>query len=138
MSAKIPDSHLKLLEKPVHAKVATVMPDGRPQVHPVWVDYDGTYVRINSAKGRQKDLNLREREYATILLIDEADDPYYWMEIRGHLAETIEGPEADEHIDALTYKYTGLDEYPDRTPGQVRVMYKIKPDRVLAAGNGND
>jgi PPOX class probable F420-dependent enzyme len=136
MTAKIPDSHVKLLDKPVHAKVATVMPDGRPQVHPVWCDYDGTYVRINSAKGRQKDLNLREREYATILLIDEKE-PYYWVEIRGHLAETVEGPEADQHIDSLAYKYTGQDKYPNRTPGEVRVMYKIEPDRVLASGSSN-
>lgn len=133
MGEKIPESHRHLLEDKVFAKLGTIMPDGRPQVHPVWCDYDGEYVRINSAKGRQKDENLRQRKYATVLLV-APDDPWFWMEIRGHLAELVEGEEADRHIDSLAHKYLGHETYQGRREGEVRVMYKIEPDRVLAFG----
>ena len=124
----IPDSHKRLLTEPVIAILSTIMPDGRPQVNPVWCDYDGTFVRVNSAAGRQKDKNLKERKYATLLLMDPEDD-YFWVEIRGRVVEaTTEG--ADEHIDSLAKKYTGKDKYPFRQEGQVRVTYKIEPERI--------
>ncbi|HSM54589.1 MAG TPA: PPOX class F420-dependent oxidoreductase [Candidatus Sulfomarinibacteraceae bacterium] len=135
MTVSIPESHRHLLEEPVYANLSTIMPDGRPQVHPVWCDFDGTYVRVNSAKGRQKDQNMRERDYATILLL-KPDDPYYWMEIRGHVAQMVEGDEADAHIDSLAKKYLGKERYPGHTPDETRVIYKIEPDRVLTVGNG--
>ncbi len=132
MPVSIPDSHQRLLKEPVIASLATVMPDGRPQVNPVWCDYDGTYVRINSAAGRQKDKNLRKRQYATILLVDPAD-PYFWLEIRGHVAEiTTEG--ADAHIDRLSKKYTDQEVYANHRADETRVTYKIEPDRVRAWG----
>ena len=125
---KIPESHLKLFEEPVIANLATVMPDGRPQVNPVWCDYDGTYVRINSSAGRQKDKNLKQRSYATLLLVDP-NDPFYWIEVRGRVAEiTTEG--ANAHIDSLAKKYLGKDRYPWYREGETRVTYKIEPDRV--------
>ena len=111
--------------------LATVMPDGRPQVNPVWCDYDGAYVCVNSAAGRQKDRNLKERKFATILLVDP-DNPYFWLEVRGQVAEiTTEG--ADEHIDRLAKKYLGQDTYPFRRAGEVRVTYKIEPQRVVTS-----
>lgn len=134
MSAQIPESHKHLLtNKEVYPKLATLLEDGRPQVHPVWGDYDGQYLRVNTAKGRQKDENLREREYATLLFV-APDDPYFWMEIRGHVAEVVEGGEAEDHIDSLAQKYIGEETYPFRQADEVRVMFKIKPDRVLAYG----
>jgi PPOX class probable F420-dependent enzyme len=124
----IPDSHKRLLEEPILAMLGTVMPDGRPQINPVWCDYDGTYVRINSAAGRQKDKNLKERKFATLLLIDP-EDPYFWMEIRGRAVDiTTDG--ADAHIDSLAKKYLGKDKYPFRRQGQIRVTYKIEPERI--------
>lgn len=130
MSSPIPDSHKDLFEKPVIASLATIMPDGQPQVNPVWCDYDGTYVRVNSAKGRMKDRNMRERPQVTLLLINP-ENVWHWVEVRGIVEEiTEEGAEA--HIDALAKKYLGVDEFPFRQPGQVRVMYKIKPTRVNA------
>ena len=138
MSNDIPESHKHLLNGDVHARLGTIMPDGRPQVHPVWCDYDGEYVRVNTLKGRQKDKNLKERRYATLLLVDP-DDPYFWMEIRGHVAKRIENGEADAqdadaHIDKLAQKYLGEETFPGREEGHVRVMYKIAPDRVVTAG----
>ena len=93
---EIPESHRRLLEDKVFAMLGTVMPDGQPQVHPVWVDYDGQYVRVNTARGRQKDENLQRHPQATVLLIDTRS-PYFWIEIRGRVVERIEGEEAEAH-----------------------------------------
>ena len=135
MSEKIPESHQKLLKSgDVFPKIGTIMPNGRPQVHQIWCDYDGEYVRVNTLKGRQKDRNLKERRLATLLLVDP-EDPYFWMEIRGHVAERIENGEAEAHIDKLAQKYLGEEEFPGRQEGHVRVMYKIEPDRVVTGGS---
>jgi PPOX class probable F420-dependent enzyme len=134
MSAEIPESHRHLLtDNEVYPKLATIMPNGRPQVHQVWSDYDGEYVRVNSAKGRQKDENLRERRYATLLYVDP-EDPYFWVEVRGQVVEVIEGPEAEAHIDSLAQKYMGRETYPGRTEGMIRVKYVIEPNRVVTYG----
>lgn len=134
MSERIPKSHMRLLEDTVYPTLATVMPDGRPQAHPVWCDFDGTYVRVNTAKGRQKDENLVRDPYATLLLLDP-EDPFFWMEIRGNVVERIEGGPAEKHIDSLANKYLGVESYPGRRDDEVRVMYKLEPERVLVSGN---
>lgn len=132
MAVSIPDSHKKFFEQPIVANLATLLPDGRPQVNPVWCDYDGTHVRVNTGQGRQKAKNLRARKFATLLLVDP-QNPFSWIEVRGRVAEvTTVG--ADEHIDRLAKKYLGLDKYPHRQPGEVRVMYKIEPERVMTSG----
>lgn len=130
--ALIPPSHRQLLDGNVLAMLGTIMADGQPQVHPVWADYDGGYVRINTARGRQKDSNLQQRPQATILLID-TNRPGFWMEIRGRVAGRSEGEEAEAHIDALAYKYTGRP-YQNRRPDMVRVLYNIEPTRVVTGG----
>lgn len=127
----IPSSHRHLLDGEVLAMLGTIMPDGQPQVHPVWADYDGQYVRVNTARGRQKDDNLRQRPQATVLLID-TNQPGVWMEIRGHIAERSEGEAAEAHIDTLAHKYTGRP-YTGRRPDMVRVLYKIEPTRVVTS-----
>lgn len=132
MSAAIPDTHKVLFEKPILASLATAMPDGKIQVNPVWCDFDGTYIRVNSAEGRQKDQNLKERGVATVLLVDPANG-FFWIEVRGRVEKaTTDG--ADAHIDALAKKYLGADSYPFRNEKEVRVMYKIKPERVMVLG----
>jgi PPOX class probable F420-dependent enzyme len=123
----IPDKVRDLFEKPIVCALATLMPDGQPQVTPVWCDTDGQYVRINTARGRQKDRNMTKRAKVTVLLIDPAN-PYHWVEVRGHIADITEDG-AEAHIDQLARKYTGHD-YANRQPGQVRVLYKIAPDKV--------
>jgi PPOX class probable F420-dependent enzyme len=126
----IPESHLELFERPVIGNLASLLPDGLIQVNPVWVDYDGTYVRFNSAQGRQKDKNLKKNAIATMLLVDP-ENPYFWVEIRGRVVEiTTEG--ADAQIDSLAKKYLGADSYPWRKPEEVRLTYKIQPERVNA------
>jgi PPOX class probable F420-dependent enzyme len=132
MSEILPEAYMDLFEKKAFAHLATVMPDGRPQVTPVWCDFDGTHVRVNSARGRQKDLNMR-REPRVALSMQDPDNPYRYLEVRGRVvAVTEEG--ADEHIDSLAKKYMGVDAYPFRTPEEVRVIYCIEPERTSSMG----
>jgi PPOX class probable F420-dependent enzyme len=128
----VPDSHLDLFKKKTFAHLATLMPDGKPQVTPVWVDHDGANVIINTAVGRQKDKNL-QRDGRVALSITDPDNPYRRLEVRGRVAErTLQG--ADQHIDAMAKKYLGQDKYPYRQPGEVRVIYKILPEHTTSIG----
>jgi len=132
MTAKIPESHLDLFQKRAFAHLGTLMPDGSPQVTPVWIDYDGTYLLVNSAKGRQKDRNMRRKAKVGLDIVDP-DNPYRYLGVRGTVVEiTEEG--ADAHIDRLARKYTGAERYGNRRPGEVRVIYKIRPERVWTMG----
>jgi PPOX class probable F420-dependent enzyme len=128
----IPDSFKDLLQKKAFANLATVSADGTPQVTPVWFDYDGTHVRFNTAKGRVKDKNLR-RNPAVALTIMDPDNPYRYVQVRGRVTEITEAG-ADAHIDSLAKKYTGQDRYGNRRTDEVRVTYKIMPDRVQTMG----
>src|SRR5262249_11557959 len=82
----LPDSHADLFKKKAFANLATLMPSGQPQVTPVWVDYDGQHVLINTAEGRQKDKNLT-RDGRVALSIMDPDNPYRYLEIRGRVTE---------------------------------------------------
>jgi PPOX class probable F420-dependent enzyme len=126
---QIPENVLDLFQRPIIAVLVTLMPDGQPQANPVWVDYDGQYVLVNTAKGRQKARNMERRSKVTVLLLDP-DDVYHWVEVRGHVEdETEEG--ANEHINQLSHKYENKD-FRALNPGEVRVIYRIAPDKVNA------
>ncbi len=128
----IPETHRELLKKKAFAHLATLMPNGQPQVTPVWVDYDGRHVLINTAEGRQKDKNL-QRDGRVALSILDPDNPYKYLEVRGHVAgRTRDG--AEQHIDAMAKKYLEKDKYPFRQPGEVRVVYRIEPEHVTSMG----
>ena len=127
-----PDSHKDLLQKKAFANLATVNPDGSPQVTPVWFDVDGEDIRINTARGRVKDRNLR-RNAAVALAVMDPDNPYRYVQVRGRVSEVTESG-ADAHIDSLANKYMGVDKYPYRRPGEVRVIFKIRPERVQTMG----
>ena len=125
MPATVPEKYQDLFSKQAFANLATLMPNGQPQVTPVWCDFDGTHVLVNSAKGRQKDRNMR-RDPRVSLAIQDPANPYRYLEIRGKVVEiTEEG--ADAHIDRMAKKYLDKDKYPNRQPGEVRVLYKIEP-----------
>ena len=108
------------------------MPDGRPQVTPVWVDFDGEHVIFNSAKGRQKDRNVRRDPRVSLALIDP-ENPYRYLEIRGRVVEITEDG-ASAHIDKMAKKYLGVDKYPYGQPGEVRVIYKVQPEHTTVMG----
>ena len=121
-----------IFDKKAFAHLATVGADGRPQVTPVWVDFDGAHVRFNTARGRVKERNLR-RDPRVALAAQDPDNPYRYVQIQGRVAEMTEDG-ADAHIDALARKYIGQERYPWRRPGEVRVLVKIRPERVQGMG----
>jgi PPOX class probable F420-dependent enzyme len=127
--ATIPASHADLLTtKPAFAHLATVNVDGSPQVTPVWIDYDGTNVIVNTARGRVKAKNVA-REPRVALSITDPENPYRYLGIRGRVVEITEN-DGDAHIDKMAKKYLGKDSYPFRTPGEVRLVVKIAADKV--------
>jgi PPOX class probable F420-dependent enzyme len=132
MADKIPEPFKDLFTKVAYANLATVMPDGSPQVTPVWFDYDGECLRINSAKGRVKDKNMR-RDKRVALSIQDPENAYRYLAVRGNV-EKITEEGADAHIDSLAKKYLGKDKYPFRGPAEVRVIYKIRPEKVSTMG----
>jgi PPOX class probable F420-dependent enzyme len=125
MAGSIPSQFLDLFKKKAIADLATVMPDGTPQVTPVWVDFDGEHVIVNSARGRRKDKNMKVGAPVAVSIMDP-DNPYRHLQIRGRVTEVTENG-ADAHIDRMAKKYLGQDKYPFRQPSEVRVIYKIAP-----------
>jgi len=124
----IPDKYRDLLDRPIVVSLATLMSDGSMQVQPVWCSFDGAHILINTEKGRQKYRNMSRRPAVTILAIDPEDNTR-WLEVRGTVAgETEEG--ANAHIDELARLYMGVDKYPLHNEGDVRVIFKITPQRV--------
>jgi len=133
MAVSIPEKFRDLLmTKKAFAHLATIMPNGAPQVTPVWLDFDGEHIRVNSAKGRRKDTNMRHNKHVA-LSIQDPDDPYRNIAIRGRVVEITEKG-AEAHIDMLAGKYLGVDKYPNRKPGEKRVIYKIEPQGVSTMG----
>lgn len=128
--APLPEGYLDLFEKRSFAYLSTLMPSGSPQVTPVWVDYDGTHVLVNSARGRQKDRNMRGRPQVALCIADP-DNPYRYLAVRGTVV-TVTEEGATEHIDRLAGRYTGRDRYVG--PPGTRVIYKIRPERVSTMG----
>jgi PPOX class probable F420-dependent enzyme len=108
----------------------TINPDGSPTTNPVWVDLDGQYVIVNTAVGRLKERNTRNEPRVALAVTDPAD-PYSWIEIRGVVAERIEGDEASESIDRLARKYLGVGRDEAGVPGTGRVLLKIEPLAVF-------
>ena len=132
MATAIPEKYRDLFTKQSFAHLGTLMADGSPQVTPVWVDYDGDHIRVNTAKGRVKDKNMRRNKKVALSIVDP-DNPYRHLSVRGQVEEITEQG-ADAHIDSLAKKYLGKDKYPFRQPGEVRVIYKIRPEKVAAMG----
>ena len=129
---QFPDSHKDLLQKKAFANIATVNADGSPQVTPVWFDAEGEQLRINTARGRVKDKNLRRNPVVALTVMDP-DNPYRYVQVKGRVTEVTEAG-ADAHIDGLAKKYMGVDKYPHRRAGEVRVIFKIMPERVQVMG----
>jgi len=130
---EIPKPYLDLFSKPAFAHLVTLMPDGSPQVTPVWVDLDGNTVIVNTAKGRLKDRNMK-RDPRVALAVSDPANPYRYVQVRGRVSEITENG-GDAHIDKMARKYLNQDSYPYRQPGEVRVVYRITPEHVQAYGS---
>ncbi len=129
----IPEEYLDLLQrKTAFANLATVMPNGTPQVTPVWFDYTDGKIRVNSVKGRVKTRNMQEGAPVALSILDP-DNPYRYIQIRGRVGHVTEEG-ASAHIDSLAKKYLGKDKYPWAQPGQIRVTFEIEPTAVQAMG----
>lgn len=132
MAQAIPEKYMDLFKKKAFGNLGTLMPDGSPQVTPVWIDYDGKHVIFNSALGRVKDKNIRRDPRVSISVVDP-DNPYRHLDIRGKVVEITQNG-ADDSINKLSQKYLGNPVYPYRQPGEVRVLYKVQPEKVGVMG----
>jgi PPOX class probable F420-dependent enzyme len=130
--AELTDAARQLLEEPNLAHVVTLMRDGSPQVTVVWVDCDGENVLINTAEGRQKPRNLRRDARVAVSVVDR-NDPYRTLQVRGRVVAMEKGEAAWAHIDKLSKKYTGREDYP-RREGEERIIVKIAPEHVTVRG----
>lgn len=132
ITMQIPDNLADLLswEKKAFAHLALALPDGTPHVTPVWFDYDGTYITINSARGRVKDKSMR-RDPHVALAVSDPEDPYRYLQIRGRVVEISEEG-ARDMIDHLSQKYRGKP-YP-WDGGETRVTYKVLPEHTSQMG----
>lgn len=133
MPTTIPEPYADLMrrDKKAFAFLATARKDGRPQVTPVWFDWDGTHFLINTARGRIKDRIMRENPQVALTIPDPAN-PYRYIQIQGRVVDnTEEGARA--HIDDLAEKYLGQRSYP-YYQGETRVIYMIQPERVQTQG----
>jgi PPOX class probable F420-dependent enzyme len=134
MAGQISEGVRKLFEEANFGHLATLMPDGSPQVTAVWVDFDGTHILVNTAEGRQKPRNVRRDPRVAIDVVRQGSE-YAFAQVRGRVVEiTSEG--AEEHIDRLAKKYLGRDKYPWRQPGERRIILKIAPEHVSSMGVG--
>lgn len=130
----VPENFQDLFKDDTRAFVylSTIMPDGSPQVTPVWFNTDGEFILINSAEGRVKDRNMRTRPDVALAISDPMND-YRYIQIRGRVVEiTKDG--ARQHIDLLAKKYTGRDVYSTDRMNEQRVIYKIRPEKVNTMG----
>jgi PPOX class probable F420-dependent enzyme len=118
----------ELIARPVLASLTTLNPDGSPQITPLWIDLDGDNILFNTAKGRKKARNMERDKRVAVSVIDP-NDPYNVVALRGTVTDiTTEG--ADAHIDALAKKYLGVDTYPMRREGEVRLRITVQPDHI--------
>jgi len=120
----------RIIDKKNFAHVATIMPDGSPQVSPVWVYRDGDHVMISTGVKRQKTYNLK-RDARIALSIADIDSPFPPVQIRGRVIELITGEPAVQGFVDVTKKYTG-NEPAQRPPAAERIVYRIEPDSVVA------
>ncbi|MCX3061575.1 PPOX class F420-dependent oxidoreductase [Streptomyces beihaiensis] len=133
MSAQLSDELKALLDSKVFIAVATIQPDGSPQVSPVWVTRDGEDVLFSTTVGRRKEQNLRRDPRVTVL-VQPADNPYSYAEIRGTAEITTEG--GPELIDELSLKYTGKKyaEFNARAAEDApRVVVRVRPRKVVGS-----
>jgi len=132
MAAQLSPGFQKLLREPAYCEIATLMPDGSPQITQVWVDTDGDHILVNTSQSRQKTRNVQRDPRVAVNVVDPKN-AWRIASVRGRVVDvTMEG--ADELIDRLAYKYIGQEKYPFRQPGDVRVILKIAPEKVNETG----
>jgi PPOX class probable F420-dependent enzyme len=132
MAVELPEDARMLIDAPNLADLVTLMKDGSPQVTPLWIDRDGDILRVNTALGRQKALNLRRDPRVALLILDR-NSGFNWVQIRGRVIDMIEGEPAWQHIEKLAGKYTGRTGF-TRRESEERVMILIEPQHLTVSG----
>jgi PPOX class probable F420-dependent enzyme len=128
MADTLSEKARQLIARPVLASLTTLAADGTPQVTPLWIDRDGDDLLFNTAKGRVKARHMEKDPRVAVSVVDP-DDPYNVVALHGTVTDiTTDG--ADDHIDALAKKYLGVDTYPMRQEGEVRIKVRVRPDRI--------
>jgi PPOX class probable F420-dependent enzyme len=122
----------KLLREPAFCQLATLMPDGSPQITQVWVETDGEHILINTPEGSQKGRNVRRDPRVAVSVVDPANAWRLAM-VRGRVVD-VNNEGAVEQIDRLAKKYLNQDTYPFHRPDQVRTTIKIAPDKIKEIG----
>jgi PPOX class probable F420-dependent enzyme len=130
MPDKLNENSLKILRGRNFAFLATLNRDGTPQLTPVWVDTDGENVLVNTAIGRVKEKNIA-RDPRVSVSVPDWKNPYTFITVNGAVVKKITGKEAEDHIDKMAKKYTGVDKYSNRKPGEKRILLTIKPKRII-------
>ena len=120
----------KLFEGKNFVFISSIMRDGSPQVTPTWVDIENGNILVNTAIGRLKHKNIW-RDPRVALAIADQNNPYDMVTVRGRTIEQLTRDAAEEHIDKMAKKYIGKDKYPFRSPGEKRVILKIKPEKIF-------
>jgi PPOX class probable F420-dependent enzyme len=129
LGLKLTDTALKLIEGKNFAFFAIVLPDGSPEVTPVWIDHEGDFVLINTAMGRVKQKNATKGNRVSVSVADK-DNMYERITIQGRVVEQTQ-ENAEAHIDKLANKYTGAKKYERSSPTEKRVIIKIEPLRIF-------
>lgn len=122
------DRDRELLSAVNFAHVSTTREDGTIHTVPIWVDVEGDNVVLNTETSRAWPRNLRRTGHTTVTVLN-MENPYEYLTLTGHVAEETQDG-ALEHIDAMAKKYIGQDSYPFHQEGDVRVIFRIAPDRV--------
>jgi len=127
MGVQLPDDVKEILDTPVFVHVATVNPDGSPQVSVVWIKRYGDVLRFSTAEGRVKADNVRN-DPRVHLSFTPVDSDYRDITIRGNVTELAN--DGTWLIDELAEKYTGKFPYPWGQPGEVRLNVVVEPTSV--------
>lgn len=132
ITSVIPEQYRDLLDSTALADVATIGPNGEPQVNPVWFGWDGTYLYFSQTTGRQKYRNV-QREPRIALSIVDPQNPYRYLEIRGRVVRIDPDPD-NAFINSMAKKYMNEDVYPWHRPGDVRVVVVVQPEHTTQMG----
>ncbi|GAA3726126.1 PPOX class F420-dependent oxidoreductase [Salinactinospora qingdaonensis] len=124
----IPQDREDILNKLIFAHVSTIGPNGEPQSNPVWVDWDGEFVKFSQTPARQKYRNI-QRDSRIALSAHDPDNPYRYLEIRGRV-EKIEDDTDNAFINKMAKKYIDEEVYPWASPDERRVVLFVRPEHV--------
>lgn len=124
----VPQDYEDILTKRAFAHIATIGPKGEPQSNPVWVDWDGQYVKFSQTTTRQKYRNV-QRDARIALSALDPEQPYRYLEIRGKVVRVDDDPD-NAFINKLAKKYMDVDEYPYHQPGDERIILYVEPEHT--------